>query len=194
MEGDSLHFEINQPDPDKNWMLQKSTDGETWIDMRPFRDDFFSSYLRTTRRDLGVEETDQVLFRAREFVRHEEVSREYGEALARWNKAALERYTFVVRWSSWIQLTEVRYTVSNGEVTEVEVLQRSPEDLIIPPSEVTVDDLFARVASAIEQNAASIDAGWDPVLGFPSRVYIDFSVMIADEEQSWSMIELTPLD
>ncbi|MGB0143348.1 MAG: DUF6174 domain-containing protein, partial [Akkermansiaceae bacterium] len=134
-----------------------------------------------------------MIFRARKYSRHLELSQEYEAALARWNEAALTSYSYVVISSTGFFRTETRYTVVDGEVTEVEVLSAFPE-FIMPPDDVTVDDWFATIASAIENDAFRIDVDWDPSLGFPETTYIDFDEWLADEERGWAISEVTPLE
>ena len=49
---------------------------------------------------------------------------------------------------------------------------------------LSVDEIFAVVKSAIDENSEIIRVSYDPVYGFPTDVYIDYDQRIADEELS----------
>ena len=194
MSGGVLEFRLASLEWRESWMLQQSSDGETWTDVIPFQSDLGSlGYTATVLNDPQADQPSRMIFRARKYSRHLELSQEYEAALARWNEAALTSYSYVVTSSTGFFRTETRYTVVDGEVTEVEVLSAFPE-FIMPPDDVTVDDWFATIASAIENDAFRIDVDWDPSLGFPETTYIDFDEWLADEERGWAISEVTPLE
>lgn len=169
MSGGVLEFRLASLEWRESWMLQQSSDGETWTDVIPFQSDLGSlGYTATVLNDPQADQPSRMIFRARKYSRHLELSQEYEAALARWNEAALTSYSYVVISSTGFFRTETRYTVVDGEVTEVEVLSAFPE-FIMPPDDVTVDDWFATIASAIENDAFRIDVDWDPSLGFRKR-------------------------
>ena len=49
-------------------------------------------------------------------------------------------------------------------------------------NELNVKDLFKLIDEAISRGAAQIDVEYDPQLGNPTSLYIDYSTQIADEE------------
>ena len=55
---------------------------------------------------------------------------------------------------------------------------------------MTVRGSFDRIQDAIDEDAYSIHVTYDPTLGYPSRVSIDYSLDIADEEFSAHTDEL----
>ncbi|MDB4652951.1 DUF6174 domain-containing protein, partial [Akkermansiaceae bacterium] len=122
----------------------------------------------------------------------EELSLAYLTALAKWNEAEVTSYSYVVRssrgWSSY----EARYTVVNGDVTEVETIMAPAFGSV--PDGVTIENWFATLESAIEQNAFQINVDWNAEFGYPEQTYIDLDDRIVDEEQGWTISELTPLE
>ena len=50
----------------------------------------------------------------------------------------------------------------------------------------TIEGLFAAIEGAIAMGAAQIDVEFDATLGFPSKVFIDENLLIADEEAWYS--------
>lgn len=56
----------------------------------------------------------------------------------------------------------------------------------------TVDDVFALIAEAIDENAAHVDVRYDPARGYPTSVFIDRDERIADEEVRIEASALVP--
>ena len=194
MRGDSLSFQLNSWDRNESWMLQQSSDGENWNDLVPLESGLgiIDFGVQIDRSALAGGNLDKRFFRAKQYSRYEKLNQTYLAALAKWNESEATNYTYVVRSWAGISSYEALYTVVDGEVTEVEVISAP---LFGPvPDDLTVDDLFARLAAAIENNAFEIDVEWDADLAYPKRTFIDFDERIADEEQGWAISELTPLE
>ena len=194
MKGDSLAFQLNSFDRSESWMLQQSSNGESWTDLVPFESGLgiLGFGVQIDRSSLQGGNLDKVFFRAKKVFRHEELSQEYLAALARWNEAGVSSYTYVVQSWSGIIGYSARYTVVDGVVTKVETIVDPMFGSV--PASVTIEDWFAIVGSAIEQNAHLIDVDWNAGLGFPERGYIDYDDWIADEERGWTISELIPLE
>ncbi|MEN8773194.1 MAG: DUF6174 domain-containing protein [Akkermansiaceae bacterium] len=194
IEGDSLTFQLDSLDRTESWMLQQSTDGESWRDLVPLEGGWslLGFGVQIERGDLEGGKRDKVFFRAKKFSRHEELSLAYLTALAKWNEAEVTSYSYVVRssrgWSSY----EARYTVVNGDVTEVETIMAPAFGSV--PDGVTIENWFVTLESAIEQNAFQINVDWNAEFGYPEQTYIDLDDRIVDEEQGWTISELTPLE
>jgi hypothetical protein len=62
-----------------------------------------------------------------------------------------------------------------------------------PVMPVTVPGLFAAIEDAINRNAAQVDVRYDPQLGYPAEITIDFDQRIADEEVRYFASELAPI-
>ena len=106
-----------------------------------------------------------------------------GEAVARWNQRGPRDYQIVVRRECFCgSVDPVRVTVIGGEVTErryVTTDQPVPETLAeLYPG---VPGLFALVADAYHR-ADRVDARFDPELGFPTVVAIDYVRNAVDDE------------
>ena len=61
-----------------------------------------------------------------------------------------------------------------------------------PPQQRTVDEWFNHLRYYIDNRADQIDVIYDKELGYTKSVYIDFERMLADEEQNWRIIRVTP--
>lgn len=195
MKGDSMTFQLKSFDLSESWILQQSTDGANWTDLVPLEDsrDIVGFGVKADRATLGIGGLKKVFFRAKKFSRNEEVKQKYLAALARWGESNLTSYSYLVNSSQGMISYEARYTVVDGEVTGVETILAWPPFFEAPASR-TIEDWFATVASAIEQNAVVIEIDWDSELGYPGSGYIDISKMIADEERGWKISEIIPLE
>jgi hypothetical protein len=54
----------------------------------------------------------------------------------------------------------------------------------------TVEDIFDEVVRAIEAGAAAVEAKFDPELGYPVTVWIDWELQMADEEMGYTITEV----
>lgn len=190
---DVISFQLNSFDQTAFWMLQSSSNGEDWDDLAYLNGGrgIVGFGVSFERRAISGQGFDQMLFRAVKLAVEDKTYREYLDGLLRWREKGYEDYSFVVRSSQGMISYEARYTVVGGEVTEVEKISAFP-DFIDPPSELTIADLFTRVGSAIAQDAVIIDVDWSPEMGFPKRGFIDLFLELADEEQSWTIVEFIP--
>ena len=55
----------------------------------------------------------------------------------------------------------------------------------------TVEEAFALVGQAILESSA-LEVEYDPSLGYPTRIDIDWDVDVADEEVTWTLSDLRP--
>lgn len=46
----------------------------------------------------------------------------------------------------------------------------------------TIDSLFDEIKAAIDSNADNVQVEYDPISGYPTSIFIDYSTQIADEE------------
>jgi hypothetical protein len=85
--------------------------------------------------------------------------------------------------------------VRGGAIVSV---TRVSDGVGVPPSRwvgiyYTVDQMFALIADAQAKGADEIRVSYDPVLGYPTTVFIDQSVRLADEELRFEMSGLMPV-
>lgn len=190
---DIVSFQLDSDDREAVWMLQSSSNGEDWNDL---------VYLNAGRGAVGFGASferravpgggsGKVLFRAKRLEQEDQTYRDYLDALLRWREKGYEDYTFVVKSNQGSISYEARYTVVGGEVIAMEKISAYPE-FVEPPAELTIEDLFDRVGSAIEQDAVVIDADWNAANGYPDRAFIDIALELADEERSWTIEEFIP--
>jgi len=79
----------------------------------------------------------------------------------------------------------------SGGVTSVRSLDGTPSTLDNDQG-LTVDAALAELQAAIDADAASIRARFDPANGVPSAYYIDRSRGLADEERGLLLLTFTP--
>ncbi|MEZ5326644.1 MAG: DUF6174 domain-containing protein [Verrucomicrobiales bacterium] len=168
------------------WVLQQSLDGKSWEDLL-FLDEGTAEVswgsLRGSRsalfRAIGLEKDDTAL-------------REFLAARQQWRSGGFDRYRYDVRWNwsffSWYGTL----TVVDREVIASEKILAFPEE-IGPLELLTIDGWFEKIAAARTNDAETIDVTWDSDFGFPASGFIDFSALIADEEQSWTIDSFSPL-
>ena len=120
---------------------------------------------------------------------------------AKWEAADLSSYEY--RYQKICechreQPSDTIVTVEQGSIVAVrydreDYLQEVP----VPPERFdwfrTVDDLFALVAGALEREAV-VRASYEPVLGYPTRIYIDYDQDLVGEEVELRVLELRRLD
>lgn len=109
------------------------------------------------------------------------------EALARWEAADLDAYRFTLRRSCFCPSPDFTgpfdVTVRGGAIASV----RLDGAAVDAERAVTVDDLFALIEEAYDREAETVRVTFDPEVGAPTEVYIDYSSMMADEEISYTV-------
>jgi hypothetical protein len=116
---------------------------------------------------------------------------ELRKAREKWEKAGFENYVFQFRWQcfcirEYVSLVELKvkagnavsgsYVEGGGELESERLADYMP-----------IDQLFDLIQEAIDRDAHSIRAEYDPELGFPVDVYIDYNEMMADEEKGFTI-------
>ena len=116
----------------------------------------------------------------------------------KWDLAGPADYTYEFRRICYCLLEAVqavRITVRDGAVESV--VSASSGDPI-PPDDVddhfrvTIDSLFALVAAAAGGEADEVRVTYDPVLGYPREIFIDYYAMAIDDEMSFTAAMLAP--
>ncbi len=113
-----------------------------------------------------------------------------GEQRALWEALGLEDYTYGVRRVCLCPFREgVRATVVDGAVAGATDLVTGE---VLEPNEVqwylTIDGLFDLVQDAYDRNAHDVQVEFDASRGYPTRIFIDYSEMIADEELGFTLL------
>lgn len=57
-----------------------------------------------------------------------------------------------------------------------------------------IGGLFVVLLDAVDRGADDVEVEWDPDLGFPARVFIDYHRQTADEELGFEAADVEPLD
>lgn len=193
--GDVFSFRVAGEDGLGEWILQHSLDGREWGDLL---------FLVRGVEWGGVPGVDIVpavlpvwnarsgLFRAVQLPRDDPFYRDYLAARARWRASGFSSYRYGFRWSTMI-FWRGTINVVDDEVVSYERLEAMPPFFEEPPLYRTIDGLFDRIAEARANNAVEIRVTWDPQFGYPRSVFIDQSLLIADEEQFWTIESLEPM-
>jgi uncharacterized protein DUF6174 len=66
----------------------------------------------------------------------------------------------------------------------------------VPPSEwafryYTIDEMFDLIADAQAKGASEVRVSYDPMLGYPTSVFLDMSSRVADDERQFELSGLT---
>lgn len=112
-------------------------------------------------------------------------------AREKWEKAGFENYTFHFRWQcfciqEYVSLVELN--VEGGKVVSGSYVEGGGD---LGPDRLAdympVDQLFDLIQEAVDRDAHSVRAEYDPDYGYPVDVYIDYDEMIADEEKGFTI-------
>jgi len=110
-----------------------------------------------------------------------------GEQRALWASQGLTDYTFSVRRVCYCQFVgDVRVTVKDGVITGVTEL--ASEVTRDPETFRTIDGLFDLVQDAYDRDAHEVQVEFDPSRGYPTRIWIDYVLMIADEKMGFTLL------
>ena len=109
------------------------------------------------------------------------------ENQAKWSNASVSSYRFTISYSCYCPVQESRViTVVDNVVTEAFF---TPSGSMIESDEFVdywiVDDYFGRIQTGIDEEYSVLDVTYDPTYGFPTKIFIDESPAIADEEISY---------
>lgn len=115
------------------------------------------------------------------------------DARALWETGGSDTYAYQLRPLCFCGFTgNALVTVTEGVVTSVFDME---EERFLNVTEaqlyVTVDALFDILADARSQDVHSIEVEYDPVLGYPTEFFIDYSENVADEELGYTASGLT---
>jgi len=193
--GDKFSFRVAGEDGNEDWLLQFSQNGNDWQDLL-FLDRGIGMgavpEVDICPAALPIPNAERALFRVVEYREVGPFYRDYLAARSRWRASGLTSYRYGFRWSTMI-FWDGSIEVIDGEVASYDRLEAFPPFFEEPPMYRTIEGLFDRIADARARNAASIEVTWDPELGYPRSAAIDQSLLIADEEQYWSIEFVEPI-
>ena len=111
-----------------------------------------------------------------------------------WETQRLTDYTFDVSRVCYCQfMGDVRVTVQGGVITGVTEL--ASEVARDPETFRTIDGLFDLVQDAYDRDAHEVQVEFDPGRGYPTRIWIDYVQMMADEEVGFTLLsDVTALE
>ena len=117
---------------------------------------------------------------------------------ALWTSSRSNEYSFVLAPLCFCPqdlLDPVTVRVENGFLTVVTYVEsgKAPEHDGYGRY-VTIDDLFDTIQEAIDGKASQITATYDPEIGYPTDVRIDYDARIADEEYMFTASGYVPAD
>ena len=193
--GADFSFQVVGEDGLGEWLLQFSQDGIDWQDLLFLERGVETGAvpgLQVSPAALPVPSAERGLFRVVEYPEADGFYREYLAARSRWRASGITSYRYGFRWSTMI-FWDGSIEVIDGEVASYDRLEAFPPFFEEPPMYRTIEGLFDRIADARARNAASIEVTWDPEFGYPRSAAIDQSLLIADEEQYWSIGFLEPI-
>ena len=188
-------FQVVGEDGLGEWLLQFSADGRDWqglLFLERGAEAGAVPGVRVSPAALPVPHAERGLFRVMEYPEVDRFYRDYLAARARWRASGITSYRYAFRWSTMI-FWNGSIEVIDGEVASYNRLEAFPPFFEEPPMYRTIEGLFDRIADARARNAASIEVRWDPDLGYPRSAAIDQSLLIADEEQYWSIEFVEPI-
>ena len=124
------------------------------------------------------------------------ISRDLSVNMRRWHDQGYSSYDYVVSNQCFCVLggVPVRVSVRDAQVVSVVYVSTGlPLESNLVSSYGDVERLFRLIDDAIAAHAASIRATYDPVLGYPADVFIDYARNVADEESGFRVTSFTPV-
>jgi hypothetical protein len=125
-----------------------------------------------------------------------DVERGLDDARGRWASQGISSYQFKVSRLCFCAPDARRpllVVVQRGQVSSMTDAETGAAFTGDPFMPVTVDGLFAAIDDAIERDADQIDVRYDPQLGYPLEIAIDYSQQMADEEVTYFASDLVPI-
>ena len=118
-----------------------------------------------------------------------------GDLLAarrKWARQVILDYRYTVNALCFcVQRGPLRVTVERGQVTGLnDPVTGVPRPYPHPAMPLTVEDLFTTIEVAIERDAHSVEVRYDPQLGYPQEIAIDFIELAIDDEVTYTASNL----
>jgi hypothetical protein len=126
-----------------------------------------------------------------------ELQQELDANRAKWTAAGLSAYEYRFSNGCFCPPEITAPLLIKVEANEVTDLRRADDNTPVEPRDggfyPTIADLFDVLQSALESDAAAIVVQYDPDLGYPRDIYIDWNAGVADEETSLSATDLAAI-
>jgi hypothetical protein len=113
--------------------------------------------------------------------------------LEEWRERGPAQYTFQFQRSCFCIPTAtaaVFITVNAGQV--VSVVREDGQPLSDADAQaffrITIDSLFGIIGHALDQDAAHLQVTYDPRLGYPTHIAIDYDAHVVDEEMDYTAL------
>lgn len=117
---------------------------------------------------------------------------------AQWHVAGPEQYEFYFRISCFCADTYTEPFVISVADNRIVGVTRERNGEVLPTETFaryrTVEALFDLIQKEIGQLPASLSVTYDPELGYPVEIYVDPHIRIVDDEVSYSIFWLRPMD
>jgi hypothetical protein len=191
---DGFGFRLEGDAHGSPWVLQHSSDGTDWDDLL-FLDlgegEEREPRVSISKAALPKAEAPLGFFRARRLEAEDRVLRDFLAARVKWRLTGFDSYQYELRQNFGAISWHGTVTVIDGDVSSFETIDLQPP-VVEVPDVPTIGGLFSRIANAMASDAETIDVAWHPDFGYPATCYIDFDLLLADEEQGWTIESFTP--
>ena len=101
-----------------------------------------------------------------------------------WQEARPSDYDFVFEWQCFCALAA--FGAIEVEVRDGGMVNVAQDGLL------TVDGVFTFIADGFQRNAARVRVNYDPVLGYPAKVWIDYDLNTVDDESGFRLVGFSP--
>ncbi len=129
--------------------------------------------------------------------RYRALAKTFDAQQERWRDSKLQSYQYTYQRTCFCEPDWIRPVVIDVVNNRIERIvyadDGAPVDSTYWASYHTVDGLFALIDSALARDAAQITVQFDEALGYPTQLYIDEDLGIADEELRIAASNMHPL-
>lgn len=180
-----------QPDPVEQQIRQFEKDGQLKV-LRVMES--FPLQFEVEGSKIIIEQL-QALSRKPPKPDHAATAKALKAAQTQWSRNGLAAYTYTLQHTCFCppEYTQpLKLHIINGDVVGAILASGQPLPAKRSGEAKTVEDLFAVIQDAIQRNAASITAKYDPHYGYPTSISIDYDRMMADEETYYTASNMRP--
>lgn len=178
---DALVIKLVDGGPVNSWSVQASSDLIHWVELGEKLEINGAGEFRDASALRYGERYYRALHRGRDIQAALDRNR------ARWENSHIKNYDFTFQWICFCLdhlVVPVDVSVRNGEISSIRRHGRE-----VPSSQFgdyrTVDGLFDLLQAALEQNAHSITARFDPSHGAPLMTWVDYLEFAVDDEREF---------